>query len=121
MHHSINGSFSIRQGQWKLELCPDSGGWSEPRPAGGGKGKAGAKGKAAAAKAKSTAASLPPIQLYDLGSDIGEKVNVQAEHPDVVERLTKLLEKYVTEGRSTPGAAQKNTVDPDIGRYSKGK
>ena len=22
MHHSINGSFAIRQGDWKLELCP---------------------------------------------------------------------------------------------------
>ncbi len=117
VHHSINGSFSIRQGPWKLELCPDSGGWSDPRPAGGGKGKAGAKGKAKAA----TAALLPPIQLYDLSSDIGEENNVQAEHPDVVERLTKLLEKYVAEGRSTPGVEQKNTVNPDIWRYSKRK
>ena len=40
--------------------------------------------------------------------DVGERQNVQAEHPDVVARLTKLLEKYVAEGRSTPGAPQKN-------------
>ena len=32
VHHSINGSFAIRQGNWKLELCADSGGWSAPRP-----------------------------------------------------------------------------------------
>ena len=32
VHHSINGSFSIRQGNWKLELCADSGGWSAPKP-----------------------------------------------------------------------------------------
>ena len=32
VHHSINGSFAIRQGQWKLILCADSGGWSEPKP-----------------------------------------------------------------------------------------
>ncbi|MEI9893203.1 MAG: hypothetical protein WDN28_04660 [Chthoniobacter sp.] len=32
VHHSINGSFAIRQGNWKLELCSSSGGWSAPRP-----------------------------------------------------------------------------------------
>ncbi len=92
VHHSINGSFSIRQGPWKLELCGDSGGWSAPKP--------GTK----------EAQGLPPVQLYDLSSDIGEKKNLQAEHPEIVERLTKLLEKYVADGRSTPGAAQRNTT-----------
>ncbi|OYV04906.1 MAG: hypothetical protein CFE26_14385, partial [Verrucomicrobiales bacterium VVV1] len=33
VHHSINGSFAIRQGNWKLELCPGSGGWSAPSQA----------------------------------------------------------------------------------------
>ena len=32
IHHSINGSFAIRKGKWKLALCPGSGGWSEPKP-----------------------------------------------------------------------------------------
>ena len=32
VYHSIDGSFSIQQGNWKLELCPGSGGWSFPRP-----------------------------------------------------------------------------------------
>jgi arylsulfatase A-like enzyme len=113
VHHSINGSFSIRQANWKLELCPDSGGWSDPKP-GAGKGKG--KGKKAAPAA---ASSLPPIQLYDLSTDIAEKTNVQAEHPEIVERLSKLLEKYVAEGRSTPGAPQKNTVDPNIWKFSR--
>ncbi|MBL9143984.1 MAG: sulfatase-like hydrolase/transferase [Verrucomicrobiaceae bacterium] len=114
VHHSINGSFSIRQANWKLELCPDSGGWSDPRPGGGGKGKGkGKKGPATPAPA------LAPLQLYDLSQDIGEKTNVQAEHPEIVERLSKLLEKYVADGRSTPGAPQKNTVDPNIWKYSR--
>jgi arylsulfatase A-like enzyme len=91
VHHSINGSFSIRQAQWKLELCPDSGGWSAPRP--------GSK----------EAEGLPAVQLYDLSQDIGEKDNVEAQHPEIVRRLTKLLERYVADGRSTPGAPQKNT------------
>ena len=98
VHHSINGSFSIRQGRWKLELCPDSGGWSVPKP-----GSAEAK-------------RLPPIQLYDLAADIGEQHNVHDEHPEVVDRLTKLLEKYVADGRSTPGAPQPNTGHVKIGK-----
>ena len=84
VHHSINGSFSIRQGNWKLELCADSGGWSAPRP--------GSK----------PAQSLPAVQLYNLATDIGEKQNVQAEHPEIVARLRALLEKYIADGRSTP-------------------
>jgi len=91
VHHSVNGSFAIRQKNWKLELCPDSGGWSAPRP--------GSK----------AAGDLPAVQLYDLANDIGEQKNVQAQHPELVERLTKLLEKYVADGRSTPGTAQSNT------------
>jgi arylsulfatase A-like enzyme len=96
VHHSINGSFSIRQGNWKLELCPGSGGWSFPRPG------------------VDDTSKLPLVQLYDLSNDIGEKNNVQDQHPDVVQRLTRLLEKYVAEGRSTPGSPQANAVEVDI-------
>ena len=32
VQHSINGSFALRKGKWKLVLCPGSGGWSGPRP-----------------------------------------------------------------------------------------
>lgn len=47
---------------------------------------------------------------------IGETKNVQAEHPDVVKRLTNLLEKYVADGRSTPGKKQANTTPVEIWR-----
>ncbi|MEO8352389.1 MAG: sulfatase-like hydrolase/transferase [Chthoniobacteraceae bacterium] len=100
VHHSIDGSFAIRQGQWKLELCPDSGGWSAPRP--------GSK----------AARELPPVQLYDLAADPGEQTNVQDQHPEIVSRLTRLLEVYVADGRSTPGAPQKNTTPVTIARTS---
>lgn len=101
VHHSINGSFSIRQGHWKLELCPGSGGWSAPRPG------------------KDDVSQLPPIQLYDLDKDIGEQSNVQNGHPEVVKKLTTQLEKYVTNGRSTPGAPQPNTGEVDIWKAGK--
>jgi arylsulfatase A-like enzyme len=90
VHHSVNGSFSIRQGPWKLVFCAGSGGWSNPRPN------------------SDTAKKLPPIQLYDLNKDIGETTNVQDKHPEVVERLTALMERYIEQGRSTPGTPQKN-------------
>jgi arylsulfatase A-like enzyme len=90
VHHSINGSFAIRLGPWKLALCPDSGGWSAPRP-----GSPAARG-------------LPAVQLYNLSDDLAERHNVEAEHPEIVARLTKLLERYVTDGRSTPGRPQPN-------------
>jgi arylsulfatase A-like enzyme len=99
VHHSINGSFAIRQGDWKLAFCPDSGGWSAPRP---GKGDA----------------ALPPLQLYNLKTDIAEKQNLCDSHPEIVSRLTALLEKYVDEGRSTPGSRQKNTVEVEIRKAS---
>jgi len=91
VHHSVNGSFSIRQGRWKLEMCPGSGGWSYPRPG------------------KDDMSDLPPIQLYDLAADVGEEVNVQDQHPEIVEKLTALLTSYVRNGRSTPGTPQSNT------------
>ena len=93
--HSINGSFAIREGEWKLCLCPGSGGWSAPRPG-----------------QKDT--DLPPVQLFNLRDDIGEKTNLHDQHPEIVNRLTKLLEKYVADGRSTPGDPQKNAVTVQI-------
>ena len=101
VHHSINGSFAIRQGNWKLELCRDSGGWSDPRPG------------------TPKAAALPPVQLFDLDKDIGEQINVQDKHPEVVARLTKLLEKYIADGRSTPGTPQQNAVPVQLVKTAK--
>lgn len=92
IHHSINGSFSLREGDWKLELCAGSGGWSDPRP-----GSPGEKG-------------LPDTQLYNLATDIGEKTNLQGEKPEIVAKMTKELEKIVADGRSTTGAPQPNAV-----------
>ncbi len=96
VHHSANGSFAIRRGPWKLELCPGSGGWSEPKPG------------------QDDTSRMPLVQLYNLDDDIAETRNVQAEHPEIVSELTHLLESYVANGRSTAGEPQKNAVDVDI-------
>lgn len=47
-------------------------------------------------------------ELFHLQDDLGEQHDVQGEHPDVVERLTKLMQRYIRDGRSTPGAPQEN-------------
>ena len=96
VHHSIDGNFAIRQGKWKLELCPGSGGWEAPR-------------NAAAVKE-----GLPPVQLYNLETDISEKDNVQDKKPEVVKHLLNLLQQYVDNGRSTPGKPQHNDTAVDI-------
>jgi arylsulfatase A len=90
VHHSINGSFAIREGPWKLCLCADSGGWSEPLP---GKAPPGS----------------PPFQLFNLETDPAEKTNLYASHPEIVDRLGRLLKSYVLSGRSTPGSPQSNS------------
>ncbi|MSU49374.1 MAG: arylsulfatase [Opitutus sp.] len=93
VHHTITGAFGIRQGVWKLELCPGSGGWSAPRDP------------------EAVRKGLPDTQLYRIGDgDLAEEKNVAAENPEVVTRLMNLLEKLVADGRSTPGAPQKNAV-----------
>ena len=84
VHHAGDGSFSIRKGRWKLELCPGSGGWSRPT------------------QVEARKKNLPPIQLYDLEKDIAETKNICEKHPDIVADLTSLLEKYRKDGRSAP-------------------
>ena len=37
-----------------------------------------------------------------MAADIGERTNLYNEHPDVVERLRALLEKYKQQGYSRP-------------------
>jgi len=90
VHHSVEGVFSIRQGKWKLIFGPGSGGWSQPKPQKARKDK------------------LPLMQLYNLDNDISEKNNIADQYPKIVENLTKLMEQYIKNGRSTPGKSQKN-------------
>jgi arylsulfatase A-like enzyme len=89
VHQSINGSLSIRQGEWKLEMCPGSGGWSAPKPG-------------------EEAPDTPRFQLYHLGTDIGERRNLINEQPQLFGTLRKRLAEIVRLGRSTPGTPQKN-------------
>jgi len=94
VYHSFQGALAIQQGQWKLEFCQGSGGW----------GKGGV--------------TDAPGQLYDMSKDIGEQTNLYHQNPEVVSQLTKLMEKYIEEGRSTPGPKASN--DGEVRLWKKG-
>ncbi len=81
IHHSENGTFSIRKGEWKLILNnKTSGGWVKPS------GKPPKPGT--------------PGQLYNIETDPYETDDVFEQHPEVVKKLTALLEKFKSQGRS---------------------
>ena len=88
--HSIDGSFAVRDGDWKLCLCYGSGGWSAPK------------------EKQAKTEGLPPLQLYNLSKDASETHNVAGNHPEKVAALLQLLKRWVDNGRSTPGAKRKN-------------
>jgi arylsulfatase A-like enzyme len=77
VHHSLDGMFAIRRGQWKLILGRGSGGFTQP-------------------KRIEPAPGEPAGQLYDLVADPGETTNLYAERPEIVERLSAELEAIRT-------------------------
>jgi len=83
VHHSSDGTFGIRQGPWKLAMALGSHGFSTPMSI---------TPKAGEAQG----------QLYNLDDDPEEKDNLWLQKPEVVKRLTALLEKYKAERRSRP-------------------
>jgi arylsulfatase A-like enzyme len=83
VHHSSRGHFSIRQGPWKLNIGRGSGGFTQPleytpKP-----------GEAAG-------------ELFNLAEDLAETHNLYFEHPELVARLTALLDRYQRQGYSRP-------------------
>jgi len=65
-------------------------------------------------------------ELYNLQTDLSETQDLAAANPEVVERLATLIRRYQVEGRSTPGAPQKNDAalpadKPSPGKKKKGR
>ncbi|MCW5516860.1 sulfatase family protein [Muriicola sp. Z0-33] len=90
VHHSINGSFAIRKGPWKLIFAADSGGWSSPKPG------------------EAILEDVPEYQLYNLDNDAAESNNLYEKHPEVATELEEIMARYVHDGRSRPGNKQTN-------------
>jgi arylsulfatase A len=74
IHHSSRGMFAVRAGDWKLIEGLGSGGFTKP----------------AVIEAEEGG---PAGQLYNLAEDPSEETNMYLERPDVVERLTGILEE----------------------------
>ncbi|MFA5814254.1 MAG: arylsulfatase [Bacteroidales bacterium] len=83
IHHSLDGFFSIRKGKWKLTPYLGSGGFTIPKVIKPQKGEA-------------------PGTLYDMGKDPQEQVNLYSQYPDIVQKLSELLELYKSQGYSIP-------------------
>jgi len=88
VHHSGSGMFSIRHRNWKLILGRGSGGFSSPRNYNPKPGE-------------------PKGQLYNLQDDLAETNNLWDKHPEIVERLASLLEKYKKQGYSRTKSSKK--------------
>jgi arylsulfatase A-like enzyme len=81
VHHSADGTFAIRQGQWKLAMALGSRGFSLPKDL---------VPKAGEAEG----------QLYNLRDDPQEQHNLWLREPKIVARLKALLEKLKADGHS---------------------
>lgn len=101
VHHSVNGTFAIRSGNWKLILAPDSGGWSEPKP-----------------KPRAAKTGRRPMQLYHLQEDPRESENLANKHPEIAWQLLEKLERVVEDGRSRPGQSLGNDFPVDLWKYA---
>ena len=100
--------FVVRDGPWKLCLCPGSGVPAASEVAAGNDPMPEAAWKTALAhfEGKPTDADLlkPPfVQLFDLSNDLNEDHNLAAEHPERVKQMIALLQTQIDNGRSTPG------------------
>ncbi len=82
VHHSWDGSLAIRKGRWKLILTDHSGGFGTDND-------------------QKENENMEDFQLYDIQSDPGEQNNLYKKHPQIIEELDVLLEKYISTGRST--------------------
>jgi arylsulfatase A-like enzyme len=99
VHHGSRGDLAIRQGDWVLIDAP-SGQQNGPR----------AGEPEWLRRQRGYEPHNQPGELFNVREDLIERNNRYADHPEIVERLEKLLEKYIRDGRSTPGAPQQNDV-----------
>lgn len=60
-------------------------------------------------------------ELFNLQADLSETEDVLAANAETATKLTTLMQRYIDEGRSTPGVAQKNDFDLSIGGEAKDK
>lgn len=78
---SVASMMTVRSGDWKLITGLGSGGFSKPR-------------------SMTPGAEDPPGQLFNLAKDRAESRNLYQQHPEIVSRLTQLMDQVVESGSS---------------------
>ena len=106
-------AFVVRDGDWKLCLCPGSGTPAGSENAAGSDPMPEVAWRAALDAFEGTPEEAdllraPFVQLFNLAEDVHEDRNLAAEHPERVEQMVALLRKQIEAGRSTPGPTLKN-------------
>jgi arylsulfatase A-like enzyme len=97
--HGSTGLAALRLGTWKMLFGPSGGGaWSSE---------------------SATDSDGQPAQLYNLAEDLAETKNLYSVHPEIVEKMTRLMQSIVARGRSNPGPEQKNDVPVKWKRHLK--
>lgn len=92
VHSSGNGGLSMRTNDWKLNFVENGGGsWND-------------------------AGTYGPAELFKIDVD-NEHFNIIEDEPEVVNKLTDLLEKYIKDGRSTEGEKQENERNNPDGKW----
>ncbi len=98
------GPFVVRDGNWKLCICPGSGATgkygNQPASEDAWRDVMDQFGKPVS---WSDLEQAPFVQLFNLADDPHEDHNLAARHPDRVSRMIGLLRQHIRDGRSTPG------------------
>ena len=111
--------FVVRDGPWKLCLCPGSGVPAGSEVAAGNDPMPDVAWAAAldlfdGTPTESDLLKSPFVQLFDLSNDLNEDRNLAAEHPDRVEAMVALLREQIESGRSTPGKKLTNDRSVEV-------
>ena len=102
-------SWAIRDGKWKLCLCPGSGcvGTYGNVPT-----QEDAYQKAVAefggTPTNEDLLKAPFVQLFNLDADPTESVNLASRYPERVKAMIRVFDEQIASGRSTPGPQQSN-------------
>ena len=109
MIQSSTRSWAVREGDWKLCLCPGSG---SPGRWGNAPTQEAAYKEAlkqfGGKPGRLDLLAAPFVQLFDLQADPTESDNLAAKQPERVKRMLKIFDQQIAAGRSTPGPKQAN-------------
>jgi arylsulfatase A len=82
VHQSGEGMYALRQGPWKMIFGVGNGGWDQYK--------------------YHAKMDDPYGQLYNIETDIGEKVNLYDQHPEMVKKFWEMLLEIEFQGHSRP-------------------